>query len=471
MKRILLLFILLIALVLTMGCQQTEVDSNYINEKYGFSFRIPSNWDGKYEIIDAVDGIIDFKYTGYEDHQGGGYQEFFFIGVATIEEYEQRLHEPRTGILLAEGDEYAYILNIPLDNIILDKEKNEEYIEIRLSEEEIKDRFSIIGLPSASKEQKTFNGEKEPLTQEIIELNEIIAEKNEEINRLKKLNSNKMTEIKELRESIEMVRFSAYARVDDSFDNLKNIYNISSKHMIKDDWYVIQENYFDIELLGYEHAEQVDFYYLRLESDEGEKLIYSDTAAEDGWKFISDNIGEIINKHKQSSSGGFSYEPYYVIFMEVTLNDGDVVRTPKLPIYRYDELGYMKEQNVMDSELKEEYYFEPNVSIIEGRLITRLHYGPPRFGEDPDNDEQRYPFILLLDEPINIIAEDTDTLNSNKSNVSEIQLVLKGKPYVDMAKQYKNKYIRVQGTLFTAFTGYHHTEVLIDVDEIKINSQ
>lgn len=186
MKRILLLFILLITLVLTIGCQQTEVDSNYVNEKYGFSFEIPSNWDGKYEIIEAVDGIIDFKYTGYEG-EGGGYQEFLFIGVVTIEEYEQRLHEPTTGILLAEGDEYVYILNMPLDNIILDKEKNEEYIEIRLSEEEIKERFSLIGSASSSKELENFNEEKEPLTQEIIELNEIIAEKNEDINRLKSL--------------------------------------------------------------------------------------------------------------------------------------------------------------------------------------------------------------------------------------------------------------------------------------------
>ncbi|SDY46937.1 protein of unknown function [Proteiniborus ethanoligenes] len=123
-------------------------------------------------------------------------------------------------------------------------------------------------------------------------------------------------------------------------------------------------------------------------------------------------------------------------------------------------------EGVTDSEVVKEYYFEPKVSIVEGTLITRLHYGPPGYGEDPDNDEKRYPFILQLDDPIKVIAEDTDVFNSSISDVSEIQLVLKGAPYVDMAKQYKNKRIKIQGTLFSAFTGYHYTEVLIVVDKI-----
>lgn len=118
------------------------------------------------------------------------------------------------------------------------------------------------------------------------------------------------------------------------------------------------------------------------------------------------------------------------------------------------------------NKVNKEYYFEPNVSIIEGTLITRLHYGPPRFGEDPDNDEHEYPFILQLDSPINVIAEDADMFNSSISDVLEIQLVLRGSHYVDMAKQYKNKHIKVQGTLFSAFTGHHHTKVLMVVDKI-----
>ncbi len=133
--------------------------------------------------------------------------------------------------------------------------------------------------------------------------------------------------------------------------------------------------------------------------------------------------------------------------------------------YRAEGVGVDFVEAVSSKDVKE-YYFEPNVSIIEGTLITRLHYGPPGYGEDPDNDEQEYPFILQLDGPIKVIAEDTDMVNSSISDVLEIQLVLRGSPYVDMAKQYKNKHIKVQGTLFSAFTGHHHTKVLMVVDKI-----
>lgn len=109
---------------------------------------------------------------------------------------------------------------------------------------------------------------------------------------------------------------------------------------------------------------------------------------------------------------------------------------------------------------------EPNISTIEGTLITRMHYGPPGYGEDPDNDEQVYPFILQLDNPLEVIAKDNDFMNSNISDVSEIQLVLRGEPYVNMAKQYKNKHIKIQGTLFSAFSGHHYTDVLMIVDKI-----
>ncbi|MFA5524630.1 MAG: hypothetical protein WDA24_09775 [Tissierellales bacterium] len=182
-----------------------------------------------------------------------------------------------------------------------------------------------------------FNEEKEILSNEILELKRIISEKDEEIDRLKKANSNKMNELAELKESIDMIGFSYYARLDDynhSFNNLKKIYNISSNYLIKDDWYVISEDFFQIELLGYENAKKVDFYALRMESDQGQMLLFTDTDPTDGWKYTDDNISEAINKQKKPlSSGGFSYEPYFVIYTEVTLEDGNVIKTSKLPIY------------------------------------------------------------------------------------------------------------------------------------------
>jgi len=169
---------------------------------------------------------------------------------------------------------------------------------------------------------------------EVSQLNKLLTEKEETINRLEELYATKITELSNATESIEMIRWSSNARIDDEnllFYNLENIYRIHSNHEIKDDWYVIKDDYFHIELLQYENAKKVDFYTLRLESDEGKNLVFSDTDPTDGWIYTNNDISKIINKHKVSGNGTF--EPYFVIYAEVTLEDGSVIKTSKLPIY------------------------------------------------------------------------------------------------------------------------------------------
>ncbi|WP_353097556.1 hypothetical protein [Tissierella praeacuta] len=84
----------------------------------------------------------------------------------------------------------------------------------------------------------------------------------------------------------------------------------------------------------------------------------------------------------------------------------------------------VSELNVSESsEIEKEYYFEPNVSIIEGKLITRMYYGPPGYGENPDTDAQEHPCILQLDDLIQVISQEGDLNNSDRSEVTEIQVV------------------------------------------------
>ena len=184
--------------------------------------------------------------------------------------------------------------------------------------------------------------ENEQLSNEIIKLEELITEKDARIKQLEKLNSNKNEEIKDLNETINMVRASSYARLDDYediFDYLEKKYKIHSEYKIKDDWYVINEDFFQIELLGYENAAKVDFYTLRVESGEGPILVFTDTDATDGWTYTNDNIGQIIEKHKKPLViGGFSYAANFVIYTEVTLKDGKVIKTSKLPIYNKSDI-------------------------------------------------------------------------------------------------------------------------------------
>ena len=113
-----------------------------------------------------------------------------------------------------------------------------------------------------------------------------------------------------------------------------------------------------------------------------------------------------------------------------------------------------------------EYSFEPNVSIVEGTLITRMYYGQPGYGEDPENDAKEYPYILQLDKPINVKAQEGDIMNSDTFDVKEIQVVPLGEEDLKSIKKYLDKRIKIEGTLFSALTGHHHTEVLIEVKSI-----
>ena len=202
---------------------------------------------------------------------------------------------------------------------------------------------------------------------------------------------------------------------------------------------------------------------------------------------IIENLNKVSFKKDKISLGytGYAYRTTIYkmdgnVYKEFIINSKDTIR--KDPFFYKDtsesiDYKYIQDliqdniepnepdsEEKVDSEVIKEYYYEPNVSIIEGTLITRLHYGPPGYGEDPDNDEEVYPFILLLDDAIDVFTEETDEFNSNKSSVLEVQLVLRGEPYIDIAKEYKNQHIKVEGTLFSAFTGHHYTEVLIVVD-------
>lgn len=325
-RKVSLIFLLLgFMLIFVIACEKDEMADNYVNDEYGYTFEIPETWKGKKEkvkIIEDDEGrVVTFAYLFNSD--GSEYQqEFFSISAMSKEDYEEAINDPPyTGDFLAERDSQVYVLHIPLDNIILDRETINEFGELHLSVEEIKERFYL-------------NYDSELLPDKILELQGQISKKDEEINRLKKVNSAKDAQIKELWENLNMVRFSSYARLEDyseSFDNLKEVYKINSNYEIIDDWYLITDDYFEIELLGYEDAIKIDFYTLRLESGEGQILIFSDTDPMDGWVYANDSISEIIEKH--SSSRGFSFVPFFVIYTEVTLEDGNIIRTPKLPIY------------------------------------------------------------------------------------------------------------------------------------------
>ena len=72
---------------------------------------------------------------------------------------------------------------------------------------------------------------------------------------------------------------------------------------------------------------------------------------------------------------------------------------------------------------------------------------------------------MTLDKPINVRAkiEAEPTLGPSVTNVRELQLVF-DRPL----RKWAGKKLIVKGTLFHAHTGHHFTDVLLDVESIRL---
>lgn len=110
------------------------------------------------------------------------------------------------------------------------------------------------------------------------------------------------------------------------------------------------------------------------------------------------------------------------------------------------------------------YY--PAVVELKGTLRTRRYSGPPNYGENPKTDAKETILLLFLSQPVNVRGNPDPQAKFDRQsfqNVRRIQLVFT-KPW----KEFMGKTVRVRGTLFQAFTGHHHTDVLMDVQAIQV---
>ena len=116
---------------------------------------------------------------------------------------------------------------------------------------------------------------------------------------------------------------------------------------------------------------------------------------------------------------------------------------------------------------KEWLSYQPTVVELKGTLSVKTYYGPPNYGENPDTDAREELPILILNKSINVCGNPDPKAGFDRKSVEdlrEMQLVLK-MPH----KEFIGKTVLVKGTLFHAFTGHHHTEVLMEVRSIKLD--
>jgi len=126
--------------------ERTFKDSGevYKNEEYGFAFKIPNNWEGKYKIEESEGenyNRVSFLYTGYE-YEDGSFQEFFSITIydeKTFNEYENKNEE----LILATDEGNVFYSSTPLDSGIDNEEAAEEYTNLNINHVKVKELFSI----------------------------------------------------------------------------------------------------------------------------------------------------------------------------------------------------------------------------------------------------------------------------------------------------------------------------------------
>jgi hypothetical protein len=109
--------------------------------------------------------------------------------------------------------------------------------------------------------------------------------------------------------------------------------------------------------------------------------------------------------------------------------------------------------------------YQPAVVELKGTLTLRRYYGPPNYGENPKTDTKEAMFILILSQPVNVRGNPDPKAGFDRQsvkNIRRIQLVIT-MPY----KEFIGKKVLVKGTLFHAFTGHHHTKVLMEVQSIE----
>ncbi|MFS0836881.1 hypothetical protein [Paenibacillus sp. 1P03SA] len=76
----------------------------YANKAYGFSFRLPAEWEGKFDIEEDGDAV---RFIHRASKSAGGL--LFSVNAGSQEDYKQTSELIRTVYLGAKGDRHVYL--------------------------------------------------------------------------------------------------------------------------------------------------------------------------------------------------------------------------------------------------------------------------------------------------------------------------------------------------------------------------
>jgi uncharacterized protein DUF4431 len=98
-------------------------------------------------------------------------------------------------------------------------------------------------------------------------------------------------------------------------------------------------------------------------------------------------------------------------------------------------------------------------------VVLEEHFGPPGFGEDPKTDSKEMIAKLVLDAPITVEGDSSDSLN--RTTYTNVRRIHMARGRIDLTfSTYVGRRVTASGTLYEGHTGHHHTDVLITVQSI-----
>lgn len=103
---------------------------------------------------------------------------------------------------------------------------------------------------------------------------------------------------------------------------------------------------------------------------------------------------------------------------------------------------------------------------LHGTLRRKTFPGPPNYEDFQKGDTPETFWLLKLNSPICVAQDKAEPdLNPSQKDVQEIELVLNNEQR-RRSNVLPDKSVVVTGTLFGAYTGHHHTPVLLTVTSL-----
>jgi hypothetical protein len=106
--------------------------------------------------------------------------------------------------------------------------------------------------------------------------------------------------------------------------------------------------------------------------------------------------------------------------------------------------------------------YEPDTVAVEGKLVRRTYPGPPNYESVQQGDRPETGYYLELVAPTCVGRGADSLLDPAHASITAIQLVLDSAGYARLRPRL-GTVVRLEGTLFGAYSGHHHTEVLLGV--------